>query len=54
MLLVKCPELFNCIQTWNNYLNYLNTMNEADETVISEKARAEKIIELLKLANISA
>lgn len=48
MLSIKCPDLFNCIQTWTNYLAHLNTMNDADETVVSEKARVEAIIALLK------
>jgi hypothetical protein len=48
MLQVESISPMGNEEDWINYLKYLDNLNDMDETVISEKARASKILEMIK------
>lgn len=52
MLLIDGPSQFAPLEKWEGYLKHLDNLCPHDETVISEKFRAAKIIDLLKNSSI--
>lgn len=47
MMFIDGPSVLAPVEKWEAYLIRLNALNPRDETVISEKERAARIIKIL-------